>query len=193
MLRIRYTGYHNMPRSGGGLICANHQSHLDPLLVGLIFGRRLNYLARATLFRIPPFRWLLQSVNAIPIDREGMGLAGLKATLRRLEQGELVLIFPEGTRSRDGKVARLKPGFCALARRGKVPLLPVGVEGAFQAWPRNRMFPAPGVVHLHVGRAISAQQVAKLNDDELIAEIESRIRACHERACRQRSHVVRTA
>ncbi|HOU36076.1 MAG TPA: lysophospholipid acyltransferase family protein, partial [Candidatus Omnitrophota bacterium] len=80
---------------------SNHQSHLDPPLVGCGCRRQMNFLARNTLFRSPLFAKLISSVNAIPIDREGGGLAGLKETLRRLKRGEMVLVFPEGTRTPD--------------------------------------------------------------------------------------------
>ena len=109
--RIRVVGREHVPQKQGGLLLSNHQSHLDPVLLGLACDRRLNYLARESLFRFTPFRWLIQSLDAIPIDREGVGLSGLKETLRRLKQDELVLIFPEGTRTRDGEISPLKPGF----------------------------------------------------------------------------------
>ena len=120
VFRIRCFGREHVPPSGGGLVMSNHQSNMDPVLVGLATNRRLNYLARETLFAFAPFRWLIKSLDAIAIDREGLGLAGLKETLRRLKRGELVLIFPEGTRTRDGEIAPLKSGFCAVARRIRV-------------------------------------------------------------------------
>src|SRR5689334_13140924 len=101
---VRVIGRDNWPKSGGGLICANHQSMFDPPLVGLTCPRRMNYLARDTLFRVPGLSQLITFLDAIPIDREGGGLAGLKETLRRLKAGELVLIFPEGTRTHDGQL-----------------------------------------------------------------------------------------
>jgi 1-acyl-sn-glycerol-3-phosphate acyltransferase len=139
---LRAAGRENWPETGGGLVCANHQSHFDPPLVGLTCSRRMNYLARDTLFRVPGLKQLIHFLDAIPIDREGGGLAGLKETLRRLKAGELVLIFPEGTRTHDGEVAPLKPGFIAVARRSRVPLIPVGIDGAYQAWPRTACFRA---------------------------------------------------
>jgi 1-acyl-sn-glycerol-3-phosphate acyltransferase len=144
----------------------------------------LNYLARETLFSFAPFRWLIQSLDGIPIDREGLGLAGLKETLRRLKRGELVLIFPEGTRTRDGEVAPLKPGFSALASRARVPLLPVGIEGSFTAWPRWRPFPLPATIHIHFGQPILPEEAASFSERELVAEVERRIRACHLQARR---------
>src|SRR6267142_1843707 len=156
---LRAVGRENWPVEGGALVCANHQSMFDPPLVGLTCPRRMNYLARDTLFRVPILSQLITFLDAIPIDREGVGLAGLKETLRRLKAGELVLIFPEGTRTHDGEVAALKPGFISVARRSRVPLVPVGLDGAYQAWPRTSRFPRGGRIAVVIGEPISAAQV----------------------------------
>ena len=107
---VRYSGRANIPKTGAVLVVSNHQSHLDPTLVGAGCDRRMNYLARETLFHFAPLRWLIRSLDAIPIDRDGLGLNGIKESLRRLKRGEMVLIFPEGTRTRDGDVAPFRPG-----------------------------------------------------------------------------------
>jgi len=186
MFQVRCLGHQHVPSEGGVLICSNHQSYLDPILVGLGFRRHCHYLARDTLFRFGPFGWLIGFVNAIPIDREGGGIRGLKETLKRLKSGEMVLIFPEGTRSRDGNISPVKPGFLVLARRSRVPLLPVALDGAFDAWPRHALLPRPSVVRVCIGEPISPDFAATLNDDQLLAEVESRIRACHAEARRRR-------
>ncbi len=180
--RMRVRGQENEPRHGGALVLSNHQSHLDPMLIGISFRRRMNYLARKTLFDFAPLRWLIRSLDAIPIDREGVGLSGLKETLQRLKRGEMVLLFPEGTRTHDGEVAPLKPGFVALARRGKVPLLPVAVDGAFDAWPRTKLFPRPATINIQIGQPITTAELADYTDEALIAELERRIRCCQRRA-----------
>jgi 1-acyl-sn-glycerol-3-phosphate acyltransferase len=182
MFGLRVAGRENWPAEGGALVCANHQSHFDPPLVGLTCSRRMNYLARDTLFRVPGLAQLIHFLDAIPIDREGGGLAGLKETLRRLKAGELVLIFPEGTRTHDGEVAPLKPGFIAVARRSRVPLVPVGIDGAYQAWPRTAKLPRPGRLAVVIGEPISAEQVAEFTDEDLLAELEQRILTCHAEA-----------
>ena len=123
---LRYSGRENIPRSGAVLVVSNHQSHFDPPLIGAGCPRRLNYLARETLFRFAPFRWLIKSLDAIPIDRDGLGLNGIKESLRRLKRGEMVLIFPEGTRTNDGEVVAFRPGFTVLAARTKAWILPGG-------------------------------------------------------------------
>ena len=191
LLQVRVSGRGHVPGTGGVLVLSNHQSHLDPVLIGLACDRRLNYLARQTLFRFTLFRWLIQSLDAIAIDREGPGLAGLKETLRRLKRGEMVLIFPEGTRTRDGEVAALKPGFSALASRAGVPLLPVGIAGAYDAWPRRRLLPRPSTIHIHFGSAILPDELERLDDRALVAEVARRIRACHDLARRQRRRALK--
>lgn len=187
LLRLRCHGRSHIPPSGGALVLSNHQSNFDPVLVGLCSNRRLNYLARLTLFRFPPFRWLIQSLDAIPIDREGSGLGGVKETLKRLKAGEMVLIFPEGTRTSDGQVQALKPGFSAIARRAGVPLVPVAVDGAYDAWPRHRRWPRIAVVHVTFGSPIWPNEIPQLTDDALISVAEQRIRDCHRQAAASRA------
>jgi 1-acyl-sn-glycerol-3-phosphate acyltransferase len=186
VFQVRCFGHQHVPSGGGILICSNHQSYLDPILVGLGFRRHCSYLARDTLFRFGPFGRLISFVNAIPIDRDGGGIRGLKETLKRLKHDQMVLIFPEGTRSQDGNIAPLKPGFLVLARRGRVPLLPVALDGAFEAWPRKALLPRPSVVRVCIGEPISTESAATMNDEQLLAEVESRIRACHAAARRRR-------
>jgi 1-acyl-sn-glycerol-3-phosphate acyltransferase len=186
VFQARCTGHQHVPATGGVLVCSNHQSYLDPVLVGIGFRRHCNYLARETLFRFSPFAWLITFVDAIPLDRDGGGLRGLKETLKRLKRGEMVLIFPEGTRSPDGQIAKLKPGFLVLARRSSSALLPVAVDGAFEAWPRRAWIPRPGVIRVCIGEPISPEAAATMTDEQLLAELETRIRACHAEARRQR-------
>ena len=183
---LRCEGRENWPAAGGGLVCSNHQSFFDPPLVGLTCPRQMNYLARVTLFKVPVLKQVIEFLDAIPIDREGTGLSGLKETLKRLRAGELVLIFPEGTRTRDGEMLSLRPGFCAVARRSRVPLIPVGLDGAYQAWPRTSFFPRLGRLAVVIGRPIAPEEIETMSDETLIEELEKRIRACHLEARRMR-------
>jgi len=140
-------------------------------------------VARDTLFGFTPFAKLMLSLNAIPIDREGGGLAGLKETLRRLKRGEMVLLFPEGTRTRDGRIGPFRPGFTTLAVRGRAAVLPVAIEGAYCAWPRRRRLPWVATIHVHYAQPLSAAEVACFAERELLREVEGRVRACHEMLC----------
>jgi 1-acyl-sn-glycerol-3-phosphate acyltransferase len=178
--RVRYFGRQNVPAKGGVLVVSNHQSHLDPPLVGAGVHRVMNYMARSTLFDIPLLGRFIRSVNAFPIDREGIGLAGVKEALRILKRGGMVLIFPEGTRSRDGKIGPFRPGFTTLAVRTGAAILPVAIEGAYQAWPRSRRFPRPRPVHILYGKPIGPEEIKGYDERELLAEVERRVRACHD-------------
>jgi 1-acyl-sn-glycerol-3-phosphate acyltransferase len=186
VFQIRHRGRQFLPPEGGGLVLSNHQSNLDPILIGLGCSRRLNYVARTTLFRFAPLGWLINSLDTIPINREGSGFGGLKETLKRLKRGELVLLFPEGTRSPDGEIHEMKPGFCAIAKRSAVPLIPVAVDGAFEAWPRHRSVPRRTVVHVEFGEPIAPEEVARMSDDELVREVQRRIQLCLDSARRSR-------
>lgn len=185
--RLRCSGREHLPKAGGCLLLANHQSHLDPPLTGLVVPRQISYVARETLFRNPILGALLRSLNAVPIDRDGLGLSGLKETMRRLKRGEIVLLFPEGTRTHDGEVGALRPGFSALVQRCGVPIVPVGIDGAFQAWPRSAKFPHPGRVQIAIGAPIPIEQTRDLDDRALVQLVEERLRACHAEARARRT------
>jgi 1-acyl-sn-glycerol-3-phosphate acyltransferase len=182
---VRYYGRGNIPTEGGVLVVSNHQSHFDPPLVGMGVPRRMNYLARDTLFGFAPLGWLIHSLDAIPIDREGIGLGGIKESLRRLKRGEMVLIFPEGTRTRDGEIAAFRPGFTALAARSGAAILPVAVEGAYAAWPRERKFPGPGRIWVRYGPPIPPEEIRGRDERELLVEVERRVRECQAEIRRQ--------
>ncbi len=176
---FRYSGRENIPAEGGVLVISNHQSHFDPPLVGLGCKRRMNYLARETLFDIAPLRMIINTLDAIPINRDGLGIGGIKETLRRLKRGEMVLMFPEGTRTRDGHIGPFRPGFTTLAARSGAGILPVAIEGAHRVWPRKAPFPKlHGHIHLHYGPAMTPEEVRQYRERELLAEVERRVHDC---------------
>jgi len=158
-LGFRARGIENLP-PGPALLIGNHQSFLDPMLIGLPLQRPVCFLARDTLFKVPVIGWILRSTYVMPIRRESAGTESLRVSLKRLEDGYLVGIFPEGTRSRDGKLGVMKPGFVALLRRAQVPVIPVAVSGAFQAMPRGAIFPKPRRVRIEFGAPISVEELA---------------------------------
>lgn len=185
--RVRCSGREHIPATGGVLILANHQSLLDPPLFGMCIPREVNYVARDTLFDHKWLAPLIRSVNAIPIDRDGLGLAGLKETLRRLKRGEIVILFPEGTRTPNGEMQPLKPGFSALVTRTGASILPMAVEGSYQAWPRRQPVPLPNLIQIEVGPPITAAEAKQLDERELITLVDDRIKACFAEARRKRA------
>lgn len=164
-----------LPAMGGLLVLSSHQSHLDPLLLGLATDRRLSSLARSTLYRFRPFGAVITALDAVPIDREASALAGMKTVIRRLEAGAAVILFPEGTRTRDGRLGDIKGGFAIIARRAGVPIVPVAIVGAHECWPRTARFPRPGRIRLEFGSLISPAAVAALDDEALVAECTRRL------------------
>jgi 1-acyl-sn-glycerol-3-phosphate acyltransferase len=183
---LRCLGREHTYVPGGGLIVSTHQSHLDPVLVGITFAEHLHYVARRTLFDSKLLAVIIRLLDAIELDRDRTGLAGLKETLKRLKSGHKVLIFPEGTRCCDGRIAPLKPGFIAVARRAKVPLIPVAVTGAFEVLPRHAKLPRRYPLRVCVGPAISADLVPTLDDEQLLELVSQRLHACYDRAQRHR-------
>lgn len=179
---IRCAGRSHVPAQGGVLVCSTHQSYLDPILIGLSCNRRMNYVARQSLFQYPLLKRLMRWYNAFPIDREGVGISGLKETLRRMRQGEIVLLFPEGTRTQDGRIAPIKPGFCAIAKRGRVPLVPVAIVGANQVWPRSQRLPRPAPIAIQYGTPLQPSEMRAMSDDELVARLQRELEECQRQA-----------
>jgi 1-acyl-sn-glycerol-3-phosphate acyltransferase len=140
--RFRAYGSRRIPRSGPLLLVANHQSFLDPPAIGLaVHTRQLDYIARIGLFHSRAFSRLLSFFNALPIREEGGDAAAIREILRRLEKGHALLIFPEGSRTEDGATQPFKRGVALLVKRARCPVVPVAVEGCFDAWPRWRRWP----------------------------------------------------
>lgn len=143
-LGLGYRAHHQerVPQHGPLLLVANHQSFIDPPLVGgCIRPRQLDFLARASLFKGPVFSRLLPALHCIPVDAEGGDTASMKETIRRLHEGRAVLIFPEGTRTTDGAIAPFKRGVALLLKRAACPVIPCAIEGAYDAWPRSSKSP----------------------------------------------------
>jgi 1-acyl-sn-glycerol-3-phosphate acyltransferase len=176
--RWRATGQSNVPDSGGVLLVCNHLSFLDVFMVGIPLRRPLNYVARSTLF-VPVIGPLIRSVGGFPIQREGIGASGMKETLRRLKAGGIVTLFPEGTRSHDGELGPLKPGIAVLVGRVGVPVVPAGLAGLFEIWPRSRLFPVPHPVRVHYGRPIFPVDLAGLDTEAITALIRNRMQESH--------------
>ncbi len=148
---LRIYNVERVPTTGPVILAANHASFADPPLVGVGIHRATYFLARDTLFRQPLFGAWLRSVNSIPVDREGGGAAGLRVVLNLLEQGEMVLLFPEGTRSPNGDLLPARPGLGLIAIKSGAPVVPVRLFGLFDAWGRHRRLPGPGRVVIKYG------------------------------------------
>jgi len=162
---------------GGGLLLVNHQSYIDPLLVGLPLRRPVSYLARDSLFRVPVLGTFLRIVYVMPINREAAGTESIREGIRRMRHGFLVGIFPEGTRSADGRLGEMKPGFVALVRRAGVPVYPVGIAGAYDALPRKAKWLRPKPLRIVFGEPFGPDDF-KGGSEAITAVAAERIAAC---------------
>jgi 1-acyl-sn-glycerol-3-phosphate acyltransferase len=182
--RWRVYSPERVPQKGPVILAANHQSFLDPPLVGSGLNRDINYLARKTLFRVPVLSWFLRNVNAVPVDRDGGGAAGLRAIMDRLHDGGAIILFPEGTRSLDGKLQPARSGIGLTVIKSEAPVVPVRVFGTYEAWGRHRRFPRPHRVAVKYGRPMNfdklraeARSCPKPRLKEIYQEIADRIMA----------------
>jgi len=198
---LRIEGRRHIPRRGPVLLIANHQSFLDPVLVGLAAPRQLCFLARETLFGHWLLAFLIRSLNAVPIHHEGLGKEGLRTILEQLRDGRAVIVFPEGTRTPDGAIHSLRAGIQLLIKRVGSPIIPVGIAGAFEAWPRSSPLPIPaplflqsevGTLAVSVGRPLDAKRLAAMPRDEALGELQQELQAAHIRAERLRNRPKRS-
>jgi 1-acyl-sn-glycerol-3-phosphate acyltransferase len=148
---LRARGREHVPATGPFLIVANHSSVLDPPIVGSVCPRRLTFLAKAELFRIPGLGALIRRLGAQPLRREGADPAALRIAQRVLAEGGALLVFPEGTRGPEGTLRDAKPGAALLAMHSGVPVVPAYVSGSGRAWPRGRRLPRPAKVVVTFG------------------------------------------
>ncbi len=148
-----------VPSEGPVILASNHASFLDPPLVGAGLKRGINYLARENLFRFPVMGWVLRNWQVVPVDREGGGARGLKAILDRLLDGGAIILFPEGTRTRDGKLQSARSGIGLTVIKSDAPLVPVRVFGTFEAYGRHMRFPRPRRVMVKYGQPMRFEQL----------------------------------
>ena len=153
----------------------NHQSFLDPVLVTMALQREGNYMARDTLFGHRLFRWLIEYLNAFPIRRQSADIGAIKESLRRLKRGCVLVLFPEGTRTPDGRIGPMLPGLGAIAKKAGAPIVPTLIDGMYQTWPKGKLLPALGDVIVEYGQPIEPADYAHLSPEELMALIRTRL------------------
>ncbi len=172
--RYRVLGAERVPLMGGVILASNHASFIDPPLVGCGVPRGINFLARESLFRFPLMGALLRSWNVVPVDRDGGGAKGLKTILDRLLAGNGIVLFPEGTRTKDGQLQPARSGIGLTVIKSKAPVVPVRVFGAFEAFGRHSKFPRPYRVAVKYGQPMHFEALraeAKTCDKARMKEI----------------------
>jgi 1-acyl-sn-glycerol-3-phosphate acyltransferase len=180
----RAFGRRRWPMTGPLLIIANHESFWDPPIVGVAVGRRVAYMARKTLWNNRAMAWFMNTVGTFPVDQEGIGLDGIKMALKKLQQGEAVVVFPEGTRTEDGKLGPFMQGIALLVRKSKATVLPVGLGGAYEAWPIHATKPKwapiwgpphPASIAAVVGQPIASETLVAMEPKAMLAYLRDRV------------------
>ena len=160
-------GQENVPPMGPLIIVANHQSNIDPSVLGAAIPRRIWFLAKDGMFRTPVAKWFLRSYGAFPVNREGPDITAYRWVFEKLKQGQAVVIYPEGTRSK-GALQEAKSGVVRLALTSKATLLPVGVTGTERLGAVFRVFNPTGRIRVNIGQVFSLPSIeGKLNAEVL--------------------------
>ncbi len=158
MTRLKVDGEIDaIPREGALIIAANHASNLDAVVLGSWLmpklGRRIHWLGKKELFDWPVVGWIAAHGGVHPVDRGAADVEAFRLAKRILDDGQVLFVFPEGTRSADGALQEARDGVAALALRTGAPILPVGIGGSNGVWPRGQKLPHPGGhVTVRVGR-----------------------------------------
>jgi len=194
-------GMENLPRKGPVILAANHVSFLDSIFVPLVLPRRITYVAKADYWKRAWTRWFFAAVRQIPMPREGGEASerALRAGMRVLRSGEILGIYPEGTRSPDGRLYRGKTGVARLAIRTGVPVVPVGVIGTRQVMPPGKYVPRLSRVGVRIGKPLDFKRYAgrsgdhfalRSATDEVVFEI---MLLCGQTYCDEYADVVKKA
>jgi 1-acyl-sn-glycerol-3-phosphate acyltransferase len=157
--RGEVVGLHHLPKQSGFLVAANHASFLDPPLIGCQITRQIAYFARKTLWKGGLASWWLDTVGTIPVDRDGgQDVSAIKRVLRALKDERGLILFPEGTRTNDGRLQAAKPGVGFIAIKTQVPVVPVRIFGSFEAYGKGRSLRLGTPVTVVFGRPLLPAQ-----------------------------------
>ncbi len=159
LFRFTVKGIDNIPSKPPYLIAANHVSYLDPIVVGCAFPHKVRFMAKKELFTHKLSSWFLKQLGVFPVNREGLDISSVKQSIQILKNGGVLGIFPEGTRSRDGKFKGVNKGVIGIAIKGRVPIVPVGIKGTYEAWPPGRKFLKPHKVIVNIGEPIDFLEI----------------------------------
>jgi 1-acyl-sn-glycerol-3-phosphate acyltransferase len=178
---LRVIGHHHIPRRGGVLVAANHTSYADIPFVGCSMRRKASFMGKAYLFRNPIVGAIYRFAGGFPVERDSISPGKLTEAVRRLKAGEVVVIYPEGARSRDGKMQPGQIGIGMIVTETGVPVVPAFIAGAHKVlplgakWPQLHpvtvIFGEPIDFSYIIGKSTPSKEVARKISEEVMSEI----------------------
>ena len=177
--RVEVVNSKNIPQKGSGVIASNHMSHLDGIIINAVTAyntrRKINFLAAEDVYNKNfLFRFLCDLGNTIPVQRSTSDRVALLKVIKLLKSGKLVGLFPEGQRSRDGKIGEAKLGVAIMALKTGTPIIPLAISGTFEAFPRKTKVIKPEKVKLMFGNPLNFQ-IEKKPSKERIENVKNEI------------------
>ncbi len=171
-VRIKVEGVQNISSKGPYIFAVNHQSQFDIPALELAVPFSICWLAKKSLFKIPFFGWALNIIGCIPVERENPreGLKSLIAAIEKVKKGNSIVIFPEGTRSLDGKLLPFKSGGFIIAIKSGCPIVPVAIKGSREVLPKGRLWVSPGIIKVKIMPPIQTKNFT-LKDKKYLAEL----------------------
>ena len=168
VFRIRKTGTENIPKEGAALLAVNHKSNFDPIIAGITCPRKLRFMAKAELFNNKLFGGLISRLGAFPIHRGVGDIGAIKSAFKIFNEGEIMLIFPEGSRIKEGQKRRAKPGVALIAEKSCVPVIPVLIDGKYKWMGKITVrFGKPISYEKYKGARLTGEEIQSLSDEIL--------------------------
>jgi 1-acyl-sn-glycerol-3-phosphate acyltransferase len=172
---IEIQGKENIPLKGGAILASNHLSYLDPIVIGLLVPRKINFMAKRELFENSLFGFFISKLGAFPVRRERLDRKTYQRALGLLKKGMILVLFPEGTRGRRGNLGLLREGTARIAVRTKVPLIPVVIRGTGKALPRGKKIIRLAKIKVRIGKPLESEPLYEGRD------IKRKARRLHQR------------
>ena len=166
LYRLKVEGLENFPREGALILVANHSSYFDPLVLGVAIPRRINWMVMKAYYDLWWLGWFFKLSYAFRVDVDRPDISAIKHAFRVLEGGGIVGIFPEGTRSLDGRLGKGKTGAALLSLKSETPILPVAIKGAFEAYPPKAIWPKLHPITIRIGRLLTFEGIDRRSIDE---------------------------
>ncbi len=181
---LKIKGLDNIPKRGKFIIASNHASYLDPLAAGSACKRNIYYMAKEELFRNKFFAWYLNKINVFPVRRYVNDPRALREAIRKLKKGQGLMVFPEGTRTKDGQLQEGKIGISVLSYLANAPVVPCYVKGSFDIWPKDASLRYKGKISVLYGEPIQPlfinEDTKKSDYAEFAAKVMSSIKSLKE-------------